>query len=88
MKFGFKINLESHNINHANSVLISIPNFRDIGIKTRHIKKILKELAITYARFINQYKFEYHILFSASFFKKNEEDQRSDEIELFINLNI
>ena len=30
----------------------------------------------------------YHLLFSASFYKINEEDQRSDEIEIFINLNI
>ena len=28
------------------------------------------------------------MLFSASFYKNNEEDQRNDEIELFINLNI
>ena len=41
-----------------------------------------------YARLINQYKYKYHILFSASFYKINEEDQRSDEIELFNNLNI
>ena len=45
-------------------------------------------MATIYARLINQYKFKYHILFSASFYKINEEDQRSDEIELFINLNI
>ena len=40
-----------------------------------------------YVRIINQYKFKYHILFSASFYKINEEDQRSDEIELYININ-
>ena len=45
-------------------------------------------MATIYARLINQYKFKYHILFSASFYKINEEDQRSDEIQLFINLNI
>ena len=45
-------------------------------------------MATIYARLINQYKFKYHILFSASFYKINEEDQRSDEIELFINLKI
>ena len=45
-------------------------------------------MATIYARLINQYNFKYHILFSASFYKINEEDQRSDEIELFINLNI
>ena len=44
-------------------------------------------MATIYARIINEYKFNYHILFSASFYKINEEDQRSDEIELFINLN-
>ena len=45
-------------------------------------------MATIYARLINQYKFKYHILFSASFYKINEEDQRSDEIELFLYLNI
>ena len=53
MKIGCKITLESHNINHANSVLNFIPNFRDIGIETRFIKKILKEMATIYARLIN-----------------------------------
>ena len=32
--------------------------------------------------------FKYHILFSASFYKIIEEDQRKDEIELFNNWNI
>ena len=45
-------------------------------------------MATFYTRLKNQYKFEYLILFSASFYKINEEDQRSDENELFINLNI
>ena len=88
LKIGFKINLESHIINHANSLLNIEPNFPDIGIETRYVNKILKEMATIYARLINQYKFRYHILFSASFYKINEEDQRSDEIDLFINLNI
>ena len=87
-KIGFQINLESHIINHANSLLNIELNFPDIGIETRYINKILKEMATIYASFINQYKFKYHILFSASFHKISEEDQRSDEIELFINLNI
>ena len=88
LKIDFKINLESHNINHANSLLHNIPNFPDVGNETRYIEKILKEMATIYARLINQYKINYHILFSASFHKVNEEDQRSDEFELFINLNI
>ena len=54
----------------------------------RRINKILKETATVYARLINRYKYKYHILFSASFYKNNEEDQRNDSTELFINLNI
>ena len=45
-------------------------------------------MATIYAKLINQYKFIYHIFFSASFYEIKKEDQRSDEIELFINLNI
>ena len=88
IKIGFKTTLESHNIVHATSLLNSVPIFPDIGIETRYINKILKEIATIYARLINLYKFKYHILFSASFYKINEEDQRSDEIELFNISNI
>ena len=58
VKMGFKFNLETHNVNHANSFLNIIPNFPDIGIETRYNNKILKEMATIYARFINQYKFK------------------------------
>ena len=61
LKIGFKINLESHNNNHANSFLNILPNFPDNGIETRYIDKILKEMATIYARLINQYKSKYHI---------------------------
>ena len=43
LKNGFKIKIESHNVNHPNSLLNNIPNFPDIGIETRYIKKSLKE---------------------------------------------
>ena len=88
LKIGFKNNLKSHNISHANSLLNVTPNFPDIGIRTRYINKILKQMATFNARLINQYKFKHHIFFSASLYKINEEGQRSDEIEIFINLNI
>ena len=88
LKNGFKINLESHNIGHANSILTIKPKFSEFGIEYRYINKIIKELSVIYARLINQYKFKYHTLFSASFYKINEEDQRNNEIELYINLNI
>ena len=88
LKKGFKINLESHNISHANSILTITCKYPEIGIEYRFIKKIIKESSVIYARLMNQYKFEYHTLFSASFYKINEEDQRDSEIELYINLKI
>ena len=45
LKTGFKINLDSHNINHANSILSIIPIYPDFGIETRYINKSLKETA-------------------------------------------
>ena len=88
MKIGFKINLESHNFSHANSILTILPIYSKFGIEFRYINKIVKELFFIYARLLNQYKFKYHTLFSASFYKINEEDQRNNEIELYINLKI
>ena len=88
LKFVFKINLESHNFSHANSILIITPNFPEFGIEFRYINKIVKELSVIYARLINQYKFKHHTLFSASFYKNNEEDQRNNENKLYINLKI
>ena len=85
---GFKIKLISHNFIHANSILTITPNFPELGIEFRYINKIIKELSLIYARFINQYKFKYHTIFSARFYKMNEEDQRSNEIELYISLKI
>ena len=88
LKNGFKINLENHNFTHSDSILIITPKFPESGIEYRCINKIVKELSIIYVRLINQYKFKYHTLFSASFYKINEEDQRHNEIELYMNLNI
>ena len=87
LKTGSKFNLENHNIIHGNSLINIFPNFPDITIETRYNNKIPKEMATIYARLTNQYKFKYHILFSASFYKINEEDQRSDGTELFFNFN-
>ena len=54
LKVGFKINLDSHNLHHTNSKLTIIPNYPEFGIEFRYINKIMKELAIIYARLINQ----------------------------------
>ena len=88
LKVGFKINLDSHHINHLNSKLTITPNHPEFGIEFRYINKIMKELSLIYARLINQYKFRYQTVFSARFDKQNEDNQVLDETELFINLNI
>ena len=54
LKVGFKINLDSHHINHANSKLTVIPKYPEFGIEVHYINKIMKELSIIYARLINQ----------------------------------
>ena len=87
LQVGFKINLDSHHINHANSKLTITPKFKEFGIEVRYINKMMKELSIIYARLINQYKFKYQTVFSARFDKQNEDNQVLDETELFINLN-
>ena len=48
----------------------------------------MKELAMIYARLINQYKFKYQTVFSPRFNKQDEDGELLDETELFINLNI
>ena len=67
LKKCFKITLESHNINHVNSILSIIPIYPDFGIEVRYINKILKEMATFYARLLNKEKFKYQILFSCIF---------------------
>ena len=57
LKVGFKIVLDTHHINHANSKLTITPNFPKFGIEVRYIKKIMKELSVIYATLIHQYKF-------------------------------
>ena len=88
LKVGFKINLDSHHINHANSKLTILPNYPEFGIEIRYVYNIIKELSVIYARLINQYKFRYQTVFSARFDEQDEDNQVLDEAELFINLNI
>ena len=45
-------------------------------------------MASIYARLINQNKFNYQIVFSASFDKQDEDGLMLDEIDLYFNLNI
>ena len=88
LRVGLKINLDSHDINHANSKLTVTPNYLEFGIEVRYINKIVKELSVIYARLINQYKFKYQTVFLARFDEQDEDNQVLDETELFIILNI
>ena len=88
LKVGFKINLDSHHINHAKSKLPIIPNYPEFGIELRYNNKIMKELSVIYARLRNHYKFKYQTIFSARFDKQNEDNQVLDETELISNLNV
>ena len=87
LQVGFKINLDNHHINHANSKLTITPNFPEFVTEVRYINKIMKKLSIIYARIINQFIFKYQTVFPARFDKQDENDQVLDETELFINLN-
>ena len=71
LQVGFKINIDSHHINHDNSKLTIIPYHPEFGIEFRYINKIMKELSVIYARLINQYKFKYQTVFSARFDKQD-----------------
>ena len=88
LKDAYKINLDSHHINHLNSKLTISSNFENTGIEFRFINKIMREMSIIYARLINQYKFRYQVVFSGRFNKQDENGDISDETEMFINLNI
>ena len=50
LQVAFKINLGSHHINHASFRINITPNFPEFGIELRYINKIMKELAMIYAR--------------------------------------
>ena len=88
LKVGFKIDLDRHHINHANSNLTITPIYPEFGVEVRYINKNMKELSVIYARLMNQYEFKYRTVFSARFEKQDEDNQVLDETELFINLNV
>ena len=83
----YKINLDSHNINHLNSK-ITITNKYDLPIDMYDVDSILREMSIIYSRLIDQYKFKYQVVFSAQFDKEDEFGFISDKTELFISLKI
>ena len=87
-RVGFNITLESHHIDHTNSKITITPIYPEFGFEVRYINKIMKELSVIYARLINQYNIKHQAVFSARFFKQDEDNQVLDETELYIILNI
>ena len=83
----FDINLDSHNVNHTNSKITVKPNFFEVGIETRYINKILKQMAAIYALSKIHVKLKCQTVFSAIFDKQDKDNQVLNEIELFIKLN-
>ena len=67
LRVGFKKNLDSHHINHADFKLNIKPKYPEFGSEVCFINKIMKELFIFYARLINQYKLKNQTVFSARF---------------------
>ena len=49
LKMEFKINSDSHHINHAISKVTITPNYPELGIEVHFIKKIMKGLSVIYA---------------------------------------
>ena len=54
LRNGYNINLDSHHINQANSKVTIEPIYPEFGNEFRYNNKILNEMAIIYARLINQ----------------------------------
>ena len=81
LRVGFKIALESHPINHANSKKVIKPNYTKFGTEVRYNKKIIGELSVIYARLIIQYIFKDQLTFLAIFDKQDEDNQVLDETD-------
>ena len=64
----FKINLDSHHVNHANSKLHITPEQLEIENFMLYVKKI-REMAKIYARLMIQYKYKYQTVFSSKLYK-------------------
>ena len=85
LKTDFKVNLDSHNVIHANSILTIIPKFPEFGIQFRYFNKIIKRLSVIYARLINQFFLNITLYFQRAFIKVMK---KIKEIMKFNHLNI
>lgn len=83
----YKIDLDSHHINHTNSK-ITISSKYELEVEISEINSILREMSITYARLINQYKFTNQTVFSTVFDKQDEVGFELDKTNMFISFKI
>ena len=54
LQIGYNINLDSHNINYANSFLTFTPMFPEFVVEFIYNDKILRKLSVIYDRIIKQ----------------------------------
>ena len=84
LKVGFTINLDSLDINHANSKIFITPNNLENGSEVRYNEKNIRKLSVIYAKSLIQYNFKYQTVLSTRFDKQDEDNQVLDETEIFI----
>ena len=61
----FNINLDSHQISHANPIITFKTTYSETGIEILYFNEILRQMAAIYAGLINQQKYNYETLFSS-----------------------
>ena len=86
LKIAFNTNLDSHHINHANSKLTFTPKL--LETEKIYVDLIMREMTKNYARLLKGNTIKNQTVFSASFFKLDEDDEVLDGIDLYFKLNI
>ena len=71
VNLGYKIELDSHNINQLNRK-ITIKSKYDQRNENTDINNIFREMSMIYTRLIGQYKIKFQVVFSDLFEKMNE----------------
>ena len=85
----YDITVNRHHKKDLNSQITITSKFDNLfGIEMYYINDIFKEMAHIYARFINQYKFKYHLSFMLLCNNFEEDGDIRREAEMTINLNM
>ena len=84
----YDITVDRYHKKELNSQITITSKFDTTGTEMYYINKIFKEMSHIYAKFINQYKFEYQLSFMVLFYKFEEDGDIRKEAEMSINLNM